>query len=131
MSRIDSITVDAQHPAALARFWAAALEDYAVRAYDEAEIAKLAALGLTPETDPTVMVDGPGPTLCFQKMPGRTTGRNRWHLDLVGVRREAEVERLCALGARVRDVRDGWTTLLDPEGNPFCLLDLRKDQAIA
>lgn len=125
MSRIDSITVDAQHPAALARFWAATLEGYAVRAYDEAEIARLAALGLTPETDPTVMVDGPGPTLCFQKMPGRTSGRNRWHLDLEGAPREAEVERLRALGAQVRDVHEGWTTLLDPEGNPFCVLDPR------
>ena len=131
MSRIDSITVDAQHPASLARFWAEALEGYAVRAYDEAEIARLAALGFTQETDPTVMVDGPGPTLCFQKMPGRTNGRNRWHLDLVGASREAEVERLCGLGARVREVHDGWTTLLDPEDNPFCVLDPREDQKIA
>ena len=125
MSRIDSITVDAEHPSSLARFWAAALEGYAVRRYDDAEIARLAALGFTPETDPTVMVDGPGPTLCFQKMPGRTSGRNRWHLDLVGASRDAEVARLCALGAKVRDVHEAWTTLLDPEGNPFCVLDPR------
>ncbi len=123
MSRIASITVDAQRPASLARFWAEALEGYAVRAYGEEEIARLAALGFTPETDPTVMVDGPGPTLCFQQMPGRTSGRNRWHLDLVGAPRAAEVERVCALGARVRDVHDSWTTLLDPEDNPFCVLD--------
>jgi RimJ/RimL family protein N-acetyltransferase len=128
MSRIDSITVDARHPASLARFWAAALDGYAVRAYGEAEVARLAALGFTPETDPTVMVDGPGPTLCFQKMPGRTQGRNRWHLDLAGASRAAEVERLCALGARVRDVHQGWTTLLDPEDNPFCVLDPRPDR---
>ena len=125
MTRIDSITVDAQHPASLARFWAAALEGYAVRAYDQAEIAKLAALGFTPETDPTVMVDGPGPTLCFQKMPGQTSGRNRWHIDLRGASREGEVARLCELGATVREVRESWTTLLDPEGNPFCVLDPR------
>jgi hypothetical protein len=125
MSQIDSITVDADHPASLARFWAAALKGYEVRAYDEPEVARLAALGLTPETDPTVMVDGPGPTLCFQKMPGRTRGRNRWHLDLRGASRDVEVARLCALGATVREVRDGWTTLLDPEGNPFCVLDPR------
>lgn len=123
MSRLASITVDAQRPAALARFWAAALEGYAVRAYDPAELARLTATGRTPETDPIVMVDGPGPTLCFIEMPGRTQGRNRWHLDLRGVSREAEVARLCALGARVREVRETWTTLLDPEDNPFCVLD--------
>lgn len=125
MTRLDSITIDAQHPAALARFWAAALEGYAVRPYDDAEIARLAALGLTPETDPTVMVDGPGPTLCFQKMPGRTADRNRWHLDLRGASRLEEVARLCDLGASVRETRERWTTLLDPEGNPFCVLDPR------
>jgi hypothetical protein len=123
MARIDSITVDAKHPAALARFWAAALEGYAVRAYDAAEIKRLASLGFTPDTDPTVMVDGPGPSLCFQKMPGQPRGRNRWHLDLRAGPRDAEVARLVALGASVREVRDGWTTLLDPEGNPFCVLD--------
>ena len=122
MGRIETITVDAEHPASLARFWAAALEDYAVRAYDDAEIERLAALGLKPETDPTVMVDGPGPTLCFQKMPGKTSGRNRWHIDLRGTSRRSEVDRLCKLGASVREVHDGWTTLLDPEGNPFCVL---------
>jgi hypothetical protein len=123
MVRIRDIVIDSQHPAALARFWAAALDGYQVRPYDAAEIARLATLGFTPETDPTVMVDGPGPTLCFQAMPGRTERRNRWHLDLAGGPREREVERLCALGASVREVRDGWTTLLDPEGNPFCVLD--------
>lgn len=125
MTRIESITVDAEHPASLARFWAAALEGYAVRAYDEAELARLAALGLGPETDPVVMIDGPGPTLCFQKMPGTTQRRNRWHVDLRGLSRVSEVARLCTLGAKVREVRDGWTTLLDPEGNPFCVLDPR------
>lgn len=115
--------MDAEHPPSLARFWAAALEGYAVRPYDDAEIARLASMGFTPETDPTVMVDGPGPTLCFQKATGRTRGRNRWHLDIEGTRREAEVDRLCGLGARVRDVHDGWTTLLDPEDNPFCVLE--------
>lgn len=123
MVHIRDIVIDSQNPAQHARFWAEALEGYDIRPYDEAEIARLAELGLTPETDPTVMVDGPGPTLCFQQMPGRVEGRNRWHLDLVGEPREAEVRRLCGLGASLREVRGGWSTLLDPEGNPFCVLD--------
>ena len=121
-SQIATITVDAFHPATLARFWAEALEGYAVRPYDDAEISRLASLGLTPETDTTVMVDGPGPTLCFQKAGAIATGRNRWHLDLNCNATQKEVERLCGLGAAVRDVAEGWTTLLDPEGNPFCIL---------
>lgn len=125
MARLRDIVIDSQHPAKLARFWAAALDGYEVRAYDQAELARLAALGFTPETDPSVMVDGPGPTLCFQAAPGTTVGRNRLHFDLMGGPRETEIERLLALGATVRDSHASHTTLLDPEGNPFCVLDPR------
>lgn len=123
MAKFSYVTIDAQHPASLARFWAAVLDGYAVRAYDDAEIQRLATLGLTPETDSSVMVDGPGPTLCFQKMPGQTIGRNRLHFDLIGGQRKLEVERICALGARVSDVHEQHTTMLDPENNPFCVVD--------
>lgn len=125
MARLRDIVIDSAHPASLARFWAAALDGYEVRAYDEAEIARLAALDLTPETDPSVMVDGPGPTLCFQLAPGKPPGRNRIHFDLMGGPRSDEIERLVALGATVRDHHTEHDTLLDPEGNPFCVLDPR------
>lgn len=123
--RIKEIVFDCTWPARLARFWAGALEGYAVRPYDEAEIARLAALGLTPETDPTVMVDGPGTTLCFQRVDKPNLARNPVHLDLVGGPRAVEVERLAALGATVREHHDGYTVMLDPEGNPFCVQDPR------
>jgi Glyoxalase-like domain len=123
MARLKEIVIDAAHPAALARFWAAALDGYAVRPYDEDEIARLAALGFTPETDPVVMVDGPGPTLCFQQKDAPKTARNRVHMDLIGAPRRREVARLTALGARVRDEHDGFTVMLDPEGNEFCVVD--------
>ena len=125
MARLKEIVIDAGHPASLARFWAAALEDYAVRAYDDAEITRLAALGFTPETDPTVMVDGPGPSLCFQLAAAPLGDRGRIHLDVVGLPRAAEVARLIGLGAGVRDQHDGWTVMLDPEGNAFCVQDPR------
>jgi hypothetical protein len=128
--RIRDIVIDARHPASLARFWAEALDGYAVRAYDTAEIERLAELGLTPETDPTVAVDGPGPTIFVQQMSEPKRARNRVHLDLVGLEnREIEVGRLCALGARVRDPLDArgprhdHTVMLDPEGNEFCVRD--------
>jgi Glyoxalase-like domain len=68
MRRLKQIVIDCHHPAGLAKFWAAALDDFDVRAYDDAEIARLAALGFTPETDPVVLLDGPHIEICFQKV---------------------------------------------------------------
>ena len=121
MATLAEIVIDAQHPAALARFWAGVLDDYAVRDYDQAEIDRLAALGHTPETDPTVALDGSGPTWFFQQSGEPTTQRNRIHFDVVCRNREAEVHRLIELGARIREQRDGYTVMLDPEGNQFCV----------
>jgi hypothetical protein len=123
VARIREIVIDAARPAALARFWAAALDGYRVRPYDAAEIARLAAAGRTPETDPGVAVDGPGPILFFQESAEPKRARNRVHLDLVAGAREAEVARLVALGATVRDRRATYSVLLDPEGNEFCVQD--------
>jgi hypothetical protein len=125
MARLKEIVIDARHPAALARFWAVALDGYAVRAYDEAEIARLAVLGLTPETDPAVMVDGPGPTLCFQLERTPKSSRNRVHLDIVAKAAEAELRRLIDAGASIRDTHTGFTVMLDPEGNEFCVVQAR------
>ncbi|MES2340991.1 MAG: VOC family protein [Pseudomonadota bacterium] len=126
MARIREIVFDSHHPASLARFWAGVLEGYAVRAYDAAEIARLADLGFTPETDPTVMVDGPGPTLCFQQVQTLAAGRNRQHLDVVGGPRAEEVARIVALGGTVRDIHEAHTVMLDPEGAAFCVQDPRE-----
>ena len=121
MAALREIVVDCVHAPSLARFWAAVLDGYDVLPYDDAEIERLAGLGLTPETDPTVGVGGPGPTLFFQQVPERKTVKNRVHLDVEAPDRAAEVERLVALGASVHSVHDRWTTLLDPEGNEFCV----------
>jgi hypothetical protein len=121
MAALREIVVDCAHAPSLARFWAAVLDGYAVLPYDDAEVERLAALGLTPETDPTVGVAGPGPTLFFQQVPEPKTVKNRVHLDVEVPDRAAEVERLLALGASVHGVHDRWTVLLDPEGNEFCV----------
>jgi Glyoxalase-like domain len=123
MARIKEIVVDALNPAGLARFWAAVLDDYAVRPYGERDLAKLASRGLTPETDPSVALDGSGPTLFFQLTRQSKVGRNRIHLDLRCDSRADEVARLQQLGASVRDVRATYTVMLDPEGNEFCVQD--------
>ncbi|TDD70201.1 VOC family protein [Jiangella aurantiaca] len=121
MAALSEIVIDCEHAPSLARFWAAVLDDYDVLPYDAAEIERLAALGLTPETDPTVAVGGPGPTLYFQQVPERKTVKNRVHLDVEAADRRAEVDRLVALGASVHSVQERWTVLLDPEGNEFCV----------
>jgi hypothetical protein len=123
MARLKEIVVDAAHPAALARFWAAALSEFECRPYDDDEIARLAALGLTPETDPSVMVDGPGMTLCFHKIEPPLRGRGRLHFDIIGGPLAEEIVRLQSLGATVREHHNGWTVMLDPEGNNFCVVD--------
>ncbi|WP_395676557.1 VOC family protein [Inquilinus sp.] len=122
MGRLQEIVFESRSAPALARFWAAALDGYAVRPYDRAEIERLAALGLTPETDPVVLVDGPGPSLCFHQVPERDYTNNRVHLDIAAPDRAAEVERLQALGAKVQREADGYTVMLDPEGNQFCVV---------
>lgn len=119
---LKEIVFDCKHPAALARFWANLLVGYAVREYDDAEIARLHALGLTPETDPVVMVDGPGPTLCFHRIErGRVQGRI--HLDISVEDRDAERTRQIERGASLVREAEGYTVLSDPEGNHFCLVD--------
>jgi hypothetical protein len=117
------IVIDCRGAPRLARFWADLMDGYAVRAYDQAEIARLASRGLTPETDPTVAVDGPGPTLFFQEVPEEKVAKNRLHLDIEVADRPLEVERLTANGATVIARFETWTVLQDPEGNEFCLTD--------
>jgi hypothetical protein len=123
MATIKDIVVDCEQPPVLARFWAEVLDDYAIRPYDDEEIERLAGLGLTPETDPVVFVDGPGPNICFQQVAEAKTTKNRLHIELVSDDRAAEVKRTLDLGASIYYEGDGWTTLQDPEGNEFCITD--------
>jgi len=124
MARLHDIVLDCAAPAATARFWAAALDGYAVAPYDDAELARLRSLGITStEDDPTVLVepaDG-GPRLFFQLVPEAKAVKNRLHLDLTAADPEAELRRLTALGATVQARYEDHVLLADPEGNEFCL----------
>lgn len=123
MGRIHEIVFDCDKPARLAQFWAELLDGYQVRDQNEAELARLAALGLSPETDPTIMVDGPGPSICFQNVEGRRYDNNRVHFDIEVTDRAGEVERLKQAGAEPVRVLPSYTVMRDPEGNQFCLID--------
>jgi hypothetical protein len=120
MAAIRDIVVDCAHPAALARFWAAVLDDYAVAPYTEEELARIG----DPEDDPTVLVEpaGDGPRFFFVRVPEPKTVKNRVHLDLRAPEFEPELNRLVGLGALVYADLPEWTVLQDPEGNEFCLL---------
>jgi hypothetical protein len=123
VAELRDIVVDCGRPSALARFWAAALDGYAVAPYDDAEIARLASLGIHDlEDDPTVLVTGPGPRLFFQLVPEGKIVKNRLHLDLTAASPEAEIARLTGLGASVLARYVGHVVLADPEGNEFCLM---------
>ncbi|HEY0002166.1 MAG TPA: VOC family protein [Actinoplanes sp.] len=129
MARLGDIVFDAAHPASLARFWAAALDGYAVAPYDEAELARLRANGVAdPEDDPSVLVEPavPGPPrLFFTLVPEPKTVKNRVHLDLRAADPDAEAARLVRLGATQLARLDGWVTLADPEGNEFDVLPVQ------
>jgi hypothetical protein len=124
MAQLRDVVFDSAQPAVTARFWAAALDGYAVAPYDEAELARLRALGINgPDEDPTVLVEpaGAGPRLWFQLVPEPKQVKNRVHLDLCATDVEAEIARLTGLGASVLARHDENTILADPEGNEFCL----------
>jgi len=120
MSGLVEIVLDCRHASKLARFWQAAL-GWRIRPYDEAEVARLAARGLTPETDPTVAIDPPDGSLVFflQEVPEPKTVKNRMHVD-IRLRDQAHLDELLRLGATVMSEHDGWSVLADPEGNEFC-----------
>jgi hypothetical protein len=123
MAWLKQIVIDCYHPARLARFWAAALEDFEVRGYDNAEIARLGALGFTPDTDPVVILDGPHVEICFQKVDPPPMTKKPLHLDVRADDRTSEVLRLVDLGASIKERFATHTWMRDPEGNDFCVVD--------
>lgn len=123
MAHLKEIVIDAWRPVALARFWEEVLDDFSIAPYDDEEIARLAAIGRTPETDPSVALIGPALCIFFQEPERSMDHQGKLHLDIVGGPREAEVTRLVALGAEVVQVHARYTKMRDPEGNEFCIQD--------
>jgi hypothetical protein len=108
--RVETVTVDARDPAALARWWAE-------------------LLGSTAEPDgDDWVVEADGVTLLFGENGDDKVVKNRVHLDLRPDDRDTEVARAEALGATRVDIGQGdetWVVLADPEGNEFCILRSR------
>lgn len=126
MGAIHEIVFDCAEPQKLAYFWADLLEGYAVRQPDITSAAISQALGIDPQEPTTLMVDGPGPSLCFQNVDGQRPDNNRVHFDVQVGNRAAEVAKLIEAGASVDRVLPTYTVMRDPEGNQFCLVDRRE-----
>jgi predicted enzyme related to lactoylglutathione lyase len=115
--RIETVTIDARRPVALARFWSAAL------GWEQRE-----------DEDGDVWVEpgnrhpdfGSSRPLLFLGVPESKSVKNRIHLDLRPDDQAREVERLEDLGASQVSVGqtglEDWLVLADPEGNEFCVL---------
>ncbi|QYO75817.1 VOC family protein [Devosia salina] len=129
MGAIHEIVFDCEEPATLADFWANLLEGYSVRQIDATDAALSVALGLDPTVPTTVLIDGPGPSICFQNVNGQRPDNNRVHFDVEVDERAAEVDRLKQAGATVDRVLPTYTVMRDPEGNQFCLIDRREAMA--
>lgn len=133
MAATIQITVDAAGPRKLAEFWCHVLgyvEQPPPPGFDTWEAA-LTAFGID-QSDPDrafaiVDPDGVGPRVFFLKVPEGKTAKNRMHLDVnVGASEmHRRADELVALGAtRVAEYEEAeghWITMLDPEGNEFCL----------
>ena len=110
----EQVNVDATDPEALGRWWLEALGWVIVN--DDPEEFEIRE---TPDRLPGLL---------FVRVPEPKTVKDRLHLDFRPDDRDAEVERLLALGATRADVGQGeqsWVVLADPEGNEFCVLGAR------
>ena len=140
------LTVDANDPALLARFWSRALGYRPAPSGGTGETwwahYRRRLGGDTAFEDRLFDPAGHGPALWFQQVPESKAGKNRLHLDLYPTGRddalpverrveivEAAVAELVGLGATVeRRTRDDdpddpvfYVVMHDPEGNEFCV----------
>ncbi len=119
MLEINTVSFDCADPYGLAQWWSQAT-GWSVTDADPGDDEVI--LCPPPEA-------GHQPPLLFIQVPEGKSIKNRLHLDVVssdGHTRDEEIERLLGLGAKpYEDHRNpdgtGWMTMLDPEGNEFCV----------
>lgn len=110
------VTIDCAEPYELASFW-----------------SRVTGWPLSEDSEPggafaIVEAPSPVPRLLFGRVPEPKKVKNRLHIDWMPSERtrDEEVDRVIALGAKVHEDHRtpdglGWVTLLDPEGNEFCI----------
>lgn len=113
---IHAVTIDSAEPYDMAIWWSKAT-GWPLGEDDE------------PGDDEIMLRTPYGFMLLFIRVPEGKTVKNRVHIDVTGSggrTRDQEVERLLAVGATIfedhrRADGTGWVTMLDPEGNEFCV----------
>ena len=117
-ARLANITFDCADAGGLAGFWSEVLgRPLGTEPAPSRDVATIGDAGHGPSETPNWL---------FVRVPEpKPPSKNRVHVDLTANDREAEVQRLLALGAtRVADQDEyglRWTVLQDPEGNEFCV----------
>ncbi|HEX8099469.1 MAG TPA: VOC family protein [Actinomycetota bacterium] len=115
--RVGSVVIDCNDFDAMVTFWQAVL-GYEPKYLEPDDWALL--------RDP----NGRNINVSLQKVPEPRVGKNRLHFDLYAQDPEAEIERLIGLGAkrfdRVPEPGEDFVVLEDPEGNLFCVIDVRE-----
>jgi predicted enzyme related to lactoylglutathione lyase len=112
--RLHHIVIDAHDLPGLARFWTGVL-GWQVLSERDREIV------IGPDENAPAGI-------CFMPATDAKMVKNRVHLDLTSAAedRDAEIERLLAIGAHRVDIgqtgTESWTVLADPEGNEFCVV---------
>jgi predicted enzyme related to lactoylglutathione lyase len=112
--KLHHIVIDTYDLPGLASFWSRAL-GWQILSEREREIV------IGPDVDSPVGI-------CLMPVTEPKVVKNRLHLDLTteAADRDAEIDRLLALGARRVDIgqtgAESWTVLADPEGNEFCVI---------
>jgi len=115
MTVINHITMDANNPYELGKFWEGVL-----------------GWEMDPECRPgdgevLLAAPAPLPSLLLIEVPEPKTAKSRMHFDITpDTTRDEELARVLALGATVvEDHRKadgrGWVWCADPEGNAFCV----------
>lgn len=113
--KVGSIVIDCNDFETMTAFWSEALHYRPAR---------------EPDGDFVVLRDpeGNNVNVSLQKVPERTTEKNRLHVDLYATDQAGEVQRLLGIGAtlhpREPESGDDFVVLADPEGNLFCVIDV-------
>src|SRR5436305_4846293 len=110
--RLNHITFACERPRRVAEFWTQLLDGYSAEASGQTYFGR-----------------GRGPELFFNRLPKSPTIELPIHLDVNVPDREAELQRLLGLGARlvetkshaIGELSETWTVMRDPEGNGFCI----------